>query len=228
MKTKLTLLFSLLVIFTQAQQQIKLKQAAFAQLGTTGFGIGYQNHFKTKLAYGGSISHMNLAPTIFMKSLSQSQQFRLSPNARFTDVSAFIKWFPFGQSYYQEWEDNWSYVKVGFLYRGFSNFSLRSDFQPKQAGKSFNEADPVRGNLLINIQTWKLQPFLNIGHQLFGKDNKIRGHFEWGASFQGSPRSQFQQTVTPGFSRVNESKIRSSLNVIKIYPDLNIQVGYWF
>ena len=228
MKTKLTLLFSLLVIFSYAQQHFKHQQAAFAHLGTTGFGIGYQNHFKTKLAYGGSISYMNAAPTLFMKSLSQSRQFRLTPNARFTDVSGFIKWFPFGKSYYQDWEDNWSYVKVGLLYRGFSNFSIRSDFQPKQAGKSFNEADPIRGNMVVNVQTWKLQPFLNIGHQIFGKDNKIRGHFEWGASFQGSPRTDIQQTITPGISPVNESKIKSTLNVIKIYPDLNIQVGYWF
>lgn len=228
MKTKLTLLFCLLALFSFGQQKVKLKQAAFAHLGTTGFGLGYQKHFKTKLAYGGSISHMNLSPTFFMKSLSQSRQFKITPSARFTDVAAFIKWFPFGKEYYQEWEDNWSYVKVGFLYRAGADFSITSDFQPKQAGKSFNQADPIRGKFNVNVQTWKLQPFVNIGHQLFGKDNKIRGHFEWGASLQGSPKTQIQQTTTPGISPVNESKIRSTLNAIKIYPDVNIQVGYWF
>lgn len=228
MKTKLTLLFCLLTIAGIAQPPMQRKQAAFAHLGSTGFGIGYQNHFKTKLAYGGSISYMNLSPTFFMKSLSASRQFNVNPTARFTDVAAFIKWFPFGKSYYQEWEDNWSYVKVGFLYRGFSNFSIRSEFQPKQAGRSFNEADPIRGNLVVNVQTWKLQPFVNFGHQLFGRDNKIRGHFEWGASLQGSPKSQITQTTTPGIEAVNESKIRSTINAIKVYPDLNIQIGYWF
>jgi hypothetical protein len=228
MKTKLTILFSMLIIFSYAQQQVKLKQAAFAHLGSTGFGVGYQNHFKTKFAVGGSISYMNLSPTLFMKSLSVSRQFRVTSSAKFTDVAAYVKWFPFGKEYFQEWEDNWSYIKVGVLYRAGGNFSIKSDFQPKQAGKSFNEADPIRGNLVVDVQTWKLQPFVNIGHQLFGKNQKIRGHFEWGASLQGSPSSQIQQIVTPGISAVNESKIRSTLNAIKIYPDLNFQIGYWF
>lgn len=228
MKTKLTIFFSLLILFSYAQQKVNLKQAAFAHLGTTGFGIGYQNHFTTKFAVGGSISRMNLSPTLFMKSLSQSRQFKFTSTAKFVDVSAFVKWFPFGKSYYEEWEDNWSYLKVGLLYRGFSDFSIRSAFQPKQAGKSFNESDPIRGDLLVNVQTSKLQPFVNVGHQLFGTNKKIRGHIEWGASFQGSPRCQIQQTVTTGISIINESKIRSTLNAIKIYPDLNFQIGYWF
>jgi hypothetical protein len=109
-----------------------------------------------------------------------------------------------------------------------SSFSIRSDFQPKQPGNSFNEADLIRGNLAVDVSTWKLQPFLNIGHQLFGKNNPIRGHFEWGASFQGSPQTQIKQTVTPGISPVNESTIRKTINTIKIYPNLNFQVGYWF
>jgi len=228
MKTLFITLFCLLHICSYAQRNTALKQSVYTQLGTNGFGAGYQNQFKAKLAFGGSISYMNMSPTLFMKSLSASRQFRVTTTAKFMDVSGFIKWFPFGKSYFEEWEDNWSYVKVGFLYRGFSDFSIRSDFQPKQSGKSFNEADPVRGALVVDVSTWKLQPFVNIGHQLFGKNNKIRGHFEWGASMQGSPQSQIQQTVTPGISPIDESKIRKTLNVIKIYPDLNFQVGYWF
>ena len=228
MKTKLTILFSLLILFSYAQQKVNLKQAAFAHLGTTGFGVGYQNHFTTKFAVGGSISRMNLSPTVFMKGLSQSRQFKFTSTAKFVDVSAFIKWFPFGKPYYEEWEDNWSYLKVGLLYRGFSDFSIRSVFQPKQAGKSFNESDPIRGDLLVNVQTLKLQPFVNVGHQLFGTDKKIRGYLEWGASFQGSPRTQIQQTITPGISTVNEMRISSFLKNIKVYPNLNFQVGYWF
>ena len=228
MKTRLILLFCLFQFCSYAQRTPELKQSVYAHLGTTGFGGGYQNHFKTKLAYGGSISYMNLSPTLFMKSLSSSRQFRVTNTAKFFDLAAFVKWFPFGKSYYEEWEDNWSYVKVGFLYRGFSDFSMASDFQPKQAGKSFNESDPIRGQLRVDATTWKLQPFVNIGHQLFGKNNKIRGHFEWGASLQGSPKLNIQQTVTPGISPVDESKIRKTLNAIKVFPNLNFQVGYWF
>jgi hypothetical protein len=182
----------------------------------------------SKFAFGGSISRMTMVPTLFMKSLSVDKQFRITATAKFTDVSGFIKWFPFGKSYYEEWEDNWSYVKVGLLYRGMTSFSIRSDFQPKQPGSSFNEANLIRGNLAVDVSTWKLQPFLNVGHQLFGKDSKIRGHFEWGASLQGSPKMQIQQTTTPGISPIDESKIRKTLNLIKIYPNLNFQVGYWF
>ena len=228
MKTSFIAFFFLLAIGCYAQQNTLLKQSIYSQLGSTGFTAGYQNHFKTKLAYGGSISYLNMSPTLFMKSLSTTRQFRVTTTAKFMDVSGFIKWFPFGKSYYDEWEDNWSYIKVGFLFRGFSDFSIRSDFQPKQSGKNFNEADPIRGKLVVDISTWKLQPFLNIGHQLFGKDTKIRGHFEWGASLQGSPKMQIQQTTTPGISPIDETKIRKTLNAVKIYPDLNFQVGYWF
>ncbi len=228
MKTLYITLLCLLHICSYAQRNDVLKQSVFTQLGTTGFGIGYQNQFKSKLAFGGSISYMNMSPTLFMKSLSVSRQFKVTTTAKFVDLSGFIKWFPFGKSYYDEWEDNWSYIKVGLLYRGMSDFSIRSDFQPKQTGNSFNQADPVRGKLVVDVSTWKLQPFVNIGHQLFGKNKKIRGNFEWGASLQGSPQSQIQQTVTPGISPVNESKIRKTLNAIKVYPDLNVQVGYWF
>ena len=228
MKTTIITLLCLLSICSYAQRNKVLKHSVYTQLGTNGFGAGYQNHFKTKFAYGGSISYMNISPTLFMKSLSASQQFRVTTTAKFMDVSGFIKWYPFGKSYFEEWEDNWSYVKVGFLYRGFSDFSIRSDFQPKQSGKKFNEADPIRGRLTVDISTWEVQPFLNIGHQLFGRNNKIRGHFEWGASLQGSPQMQIQQTTTRGFSPINESTIRKTLNVIKIYPDFNFQIGYWF
>lgn len=228
MKTFYFTLFCLLHICSYAQRNDLLKQSAFLQLGSTGIGAGYQFQMNSKFAVGGSISRMNIAPTLFMKSLSIDRQFRITATAKFTDVSGFIKWFPFGKTYYEEWEDNWSYVKVGLLYRGMSSLSVRSVFQPKQAGKNFNEADPIRGNLAVDISTWKLQPFLNIGHQLFGKNNKIRGYFEWGASFQGSPSTEIQQTVTPGISPVNESDTRKTLNAIKIYPDLNFQVGYWF
>lgn len=228
MKTTLIGIFCLLQICSYAQRNEALKQSVYTQLGTTGFGIGYQNQFQSKFAYGGGISYMNVVPTLFMKSLSATRQFRVTGTAKFLDVSAFVKWFPFGKSYYEEWEDNWSYVKVGLLYRGFSEFSIRSDFQPKQPGNSFNEANLIRGKLSVDVTTWKVQPFLNIGHQLFGKNNKIRGHIEWGASFQGTPKTQIQQTVTPGISPVNESRIRKTINVIKVYPDLNLQVGYWF
>jgi hypothetical protein len=228
MKTLCITLFCLLHICSYAQRNNMLKQSIFTQIGTTGFGVGYQNQIQSKLTLGGGISYMNAAPTLFTKSLSVSNQFRVTGAAKFTDLSAFIKWFPFGKSYYEEWEDNWSYVKVGFLYRGMSSFSLRSDFQPKQPGNSFNEANLIRGNLVIDISTWKLQPFLNIGHQLFGKNNSIRGHFEWGASLQGSPQMQIQQSVTPGIKPVDEKTIRKTLNTIKIYPDLNFQIGYWF
>jgi hypothetical protein len=228
MKTLYITLFCLLHICSYAQRNDLLKQSINTQIGTTGFGVGYQNQIQSKLAFGGGISYMNTVPTLFMKSLSVSRQFRITGTAKFLDVSAFIKWFPFGKSYYEEWEDNWSYVKVGLLYRGMSSFSIRSDFQPKQPGSSFNEANLIRGNLAVDVSTWKLQPFLNIGHQLFGKNNAIRGHFEWGASFQGSPQTQIKQTVTPGIQPVDESKIRKTINTIKIYPDLNFQVGYWF
>ena len=228
MKTLYITLFCLLHICSYAQRNDVPKQSVFTQIGTTGFGIGYQNQIKSKFAFGGSLSYMNMSPTLFMKSLSVSRQFRVTTTGKFADLSGFIKWFPFGKSYYDEWDDNSSYVKMGLLYRGMSDFSIRSDFQPKQSGRSFNEADPIRGKLLVDITTWKFQPFINIGHQLFGKNNKIRGFFEWGASFQGSPQSQIQQTVTPGISPVNESNIRKTLNAIKIYPDLNVQVGYWF
>ncbi len=228
MRTLYITLLCLLHVCSYAQRNDVQKQSVFTQIGSTGFGVGYQNQFKAKFAFGGAMSYMNMSPTLFMKSLSVSRQFRVTTTGKFVDLSGFIKWFPFGKSYYDEWEDNWSYVKVGLLYRGMSDFSIRSDFQPKQSGNSFNQADPVRGKLVVDVSTWKLQPFVNIGHQLFGKNNKIRGHFEWGASLQGSPQSQIQQTVTPGISPVNESKIRKTLNAIKVYPDLNFQVGYWF
>jgi hypothetical protein len=228
MKTLYITLFCLIHICSYAQRNDVPKQSINALIGTTGFGAGYQYQINSKFAFGGSISRMNMAPTLFMKSLSVDRQFRITATAKFTDVSGFIKWFPFGKSYYEEWEDNWSYVKVGLLYRGMTSFSIRSDFQPKQPGSSFNEANLIRGNLAVDVSTWKLQPFLNIGHQLFGKNNAIRGFFEWGASLQGSPLTQIQQTVTPGIQPVDESKIRKTINAIKIYPDLNFQVGYWF
>jgi hypothetical protein len=221
-------LFCLLHICSYAQLNTALKQSVYTQFGTTGFGVGYQNQFSAKFGFGGSIAYMNMSPTLFIKSISVSTQYRVTTTSEFMDVSGFVKWFPLGKSYFGEWEDNRSYVKVGVLYRGFSNFSMRSDFQPKQSGKSFNEEDPIRGKLVVDVSTWKLQPFVNIGHQLFGINSKIRGHFEWGASLQGSPHSQIQQTVTLGISPINENQIRKTLNLIKIYPNLNFQVGYWF
>ena len=220
-----TLVFALT---SQAQNNAIIRHSAFAQLGSTGAGVGYHYQFHPKFAAGGAISYIHAVPTLFLKNVSQSKQHRLTANANFTDASIFVKWFPKGKEYYDEWEGNAFYIKAGALYRANAALFVKSVFQPKQAGRGFISSDPIVGFLNVDIQTAPIQPFLAVGHTLFGKTNRFKVMLEWGASYHGRPQYQIKQTTTPGITPVNENRIPGILNGITIYPILNAQLGYSF
>lgn len=221
----IALLFSLC---NRAQNNPTIRHSAFLKFGSTGVGASYHFQFHPKFAVGGGLSYINAIPTLFLKNVSQSKQHRLTANANFSDVGIFIKWFPMGKEYYDELEGNKFYIKTGALYRANAELFVRSVFQLKQPGSAFNNTDPIMGTLNVDIQTAKIQPFLAVGHQLFGNNNRIKGFFEWGASYHGRPTYNIKQTTTPGINPVNEKRIPGILNGITVYPILNAGLGYSF
>lgn len=228
MKKNLFFLVLILALNSQAQKNATAQHIAFAQLGSTGAGVGYQFQFRPKLAIGGNLTYMNAVPTLFLKNASQSKQHRITANANYTDLSVFLKWFPVGKEYYGEPEDYEFYFKGGLTHRLSSDLSVRTDYQLKQAGNNYNNADPVSGRTSVNIRVARIQPFVLIGHQLFGKNSDLKFYFEWGAAYHGTPKYTITQTQAPGIGPLNEKRIQQILNGITIYPILNAQLGYSF
>jgi hypothetical protein len=204
------------------------RQMAFVQLGTTGIGLGYHNQLNSKFAAGGNLTFMSATPTVFMKSISETKQHRITASAKYIDATAFLMWFPVGKEYYGEQEDYQFYFKGGLTYRMNADLSVRTDYQLKQSGNNFNNTDPVKGRLNVDIRIAKIQPFVLIGHQLGGNNSNLKFYFEWGASYHGKPKYTITQTNTPGITPLNQARIPQLLNGIIVYPILNAHIGYTF
>jgi len=230
MKFTLSTLFLITTLLVHGQAENDL----FLKLGSTGFGVGYERELNTKLSAKASISYLNIAPSFFFK--GSNYQHRVKAIFNFAQLELAAKWYPKSKtSGYGITSSNRFFIIGGLLLRDNGNYFFYSDYQRLSPGNSFNKNDTLTGRLNFNLKTNALQPFLGIGHEIIPKDHKWSFSLEAALSYHGTsptiPNVNFFETgkiklFENQFSRwVQVPKI---IKLVKVYPQLNVNIGYRF
>ena len=229
MKTLLPFLFILIhsIAFTQTKN-------VFLKIGTTGIGGGYEQKINTKWSATGSLTYMNLSPSILLK--GSSNQHRLKGNAKFTQLELAAKWYPNAKSTsYGATNSNRFFMKGGLLIRDNGNYIMVSDYQKIKPTNQFDANDSQSGKLNFNLETNSIQPFLSIGFELLNADNTWSANIEAGLSYHGtSPTVPFVNYFETGNMKIYEPNFNNWVRVprlirlAKVYPLLNFTIGKRF
>lgn len=229
MKTLLPVLFILIHSFAFTQNKI-----GFIKIGTTGIGAGYEQKINTKWSTTGSLTYMNLSPSILLK--GSSNQHRLKGTAKFTQLELAAKWYPNAKSTsYGATNSNRFFLKGGLLIRDNGNYFLVSDYQKIKTTNQFDANDPLSGKLNFNLETNIIQPFITTGFELFNADNSWSANIEAGLSYHGTtptvPFVNYYETgnvklYEPNF--INWVRVPRIIRLVKVYPLLNFTIGKRF
>jgi len=230
MKSYLSTLFLITSLLVNGQAENDF----FVKMGSTGFGVGYERELNTKLSAKASISYLNIAPSFFYKGSTLQHRFKASFN--FAQLELAAKWYPKAEeSIYGITSSNRFFIIGGLLLRDNGNYYFYSDYQRLSPGNSFNKNDTLTGRLNFKLNTNALQPFLGIGHEIIPKYRRLSFSLEAAFSYHGTsptiPNVNFYET---GKIKVFENKFSNSwpvtkiIKLIKVYPQLNINIGYRF
>jgi hypothetical protein len=221
-------LIATLIVNGQAENDLFLK------IGSTGLGVGYERELNTKFSAKASISYLNIAPSFFFK--GNTYQHRVKAIFNFAQLELAAKWYPKAKtSGYGITSSNRFFIIGGLLLRDNGNYYFYTDYQRVSPGSSFNKNDTLTGRLNFKLNTNTIQPFLGIGHEIIPKDNKWSFSAEAALSYHGTspaiPNINFYETgkikrFENQFS--NWVQIPKIIKLIKVYPQLNLNVGYRF
>jgi hypothetical protein len=229
MKRLLTFVFVLTTSFAICQSK-----NVFLKLGTTGIGAGYEQKLNTRWRAIGSLSYMNISPSILLK--GSSNQHLLKGTAQFFQLELAAKWFPRASStsYGITTKDKF-FLKGGLLIRDNGNYFLQSDYQKIKPGNQFDNTDPESGKLNFNLITNIIQPFVTLGFELLNTDNKWCATIEAGLSYHGtSPTTPFVNYYETGAIKLYEPnfdkwvRVPRIIRLVKVYPLLNFTIGRRF
>ena len=229
MKTLLPFLFILIhsIAFTQTKN-------VFLKIGTTGIGAGYEQKINTKWSATGSLTYMNLSPSILLK--GSYNQHRLKGTAKFAQLELAAKWYPSATTTsYGATNSNRFFMKGGLLIRDNGNYIMVSDYQKIKPTNQFDANDSQSGKLNFNLETNSIQPFLSIGFELLNADNTWSANIEAGLSYHGtSPTVPFVNYFETGNMKIYEPNFNNWVRVprlirlVKVYPLLNFTIGKRF
>lgn len=209
-------------------------RTAFFKLGSTGIGAGYEQKINTKWSATGTLTYMNLSPSILLK--GSSNQHRLKGTAKFTQLEIAAKWYPSAKATsYGQINKNKFFIKGGLLIRDNGNYTLKSDYQKIKANNQFDANDPASGTLNFKVETNFIQPFLAIGFELINVENKWSANIETGLSYHGtSPTVPFVNYYETGNIKIYEpnfdnwNRVPKLIRLVKVYPLLNFTIGKRF
>lgn len=229
MKLLLTLTTILMHVLAFAQNQ-----NVFFKIGSTGLGAGYEQKINTKWSATGSLTYMNLSPSILLK--GSSNQHRLKGTAKFTQLELAAKWYPSAKSTsYGATNSNRFFIKGGLIIRDNGKYFLVSDYQKIKSSNQFDSNDPESGRLNFNLKTNPIQPFLALGFELLNADNNWCANIEMGLSYHGTsptvPLVNYYETgnikiYEPNFN--NWQRVPKLIRLVKVYPLLNFTIGKRF
>lgn len=209
-------------------------QNVFFKIGSTGIGAGYERQINTKWSAMGSLTYMNLSPSILIK--GNTNQHRLKGTTKFTQLELAAKWYPSATTTsYGSTQNNTFFIKGGVLIRDNGNYTLKSDYQKIKANNQFDPSDPASGTIIFLLETNIIQPFLATGFELINTDNNWCATIEAGLSYHGtSPTVPFVNYYETGNIKLYEPKFNNWVRVpriirlVKAYPLLNFTIGKRF
>jgi hypothetical protein len=230
MKFTFSTLFLVVTLFAHGQAENDF----FVKMGSTGFGVGYERELNTKLSAKASISYLNVAPSFFLK--GSTYQHRVKAIFNFAQLELAAKWYPKAKtSGYGITSSNRFFIIGGLLLRDNGNYFFYSDYQRLSPGNSFNKNDTLTGRLNFKLNTNAIQPFLGIGHEIIPKDHKWSFSLEAALSYHGtSPIIPNVNLYETGKIKLFENqfsrwvKVPKIIKLVKVYPQLNVNIGYRF
>lgn len=206
----------------------------FFKVGTTGIGAGYEQRINTKWSATGTLTYMNLSPSILLK--GSANQHRLKGTAKFTQLELAAKWYPSAKATsYGQINNNKFFIKAGLLIRDNGNYTLKSDYQKIKTNNQFDPTDPASGTINFNLETNFIQPFITLGFELINSENNWSANIEGGLSYHGtSPTIPFVNYYETGNIKVYEpnfanwNRVPKLIRLAKVYPLLNFTIGKRF
>lgn len=222
MRFALTILTTLFINFASSQSN----KAVYTSLSTVGLGLGYQNQFHSKLGYDVNINYINLRPSVCVGFLANDRYHRITANLKSFQGEATLKWYPFGNDYYGQFDRNKFFIRAGISFKNNSSFRVYSDYQLKRLGTIFLPNDTTNGRIDIQFKTINIQPYLGLGFQALNNESNFILNFEAGLFYHHKPEYTMTETGSRIYKIENSARAKKYISYLVVYPQIKIAFGY--
>ena len=193
--------------------------------GSNGFGFSLQRQVGAKLAFGVSGNSLNASTKLFHYFAGKIIKTKASTNS--LQAEAFVKWFPFGQDYFGDFERNRFFLRAGAALRQDPTYNGSTSFWDKFEFGDFVLTPDQIGSVDMLITTNKIQPFAGLGYSII---NSYRFNIsaEAGSFYHGTPSMQVTASGILQSNAMNEAQLNEIVSTVKFLPYLRIEAGIKF
>ncbi len=193
--------------------------------GSNGFGFSIQRQVHAKFAVGVSGNSLNASTKLFHYFAGKIIKTKASTNS--LQGEAFVKWFPFGQDYFGDYERNRFYIRTGAAIRRDPNYYGSTSFWDKFEFGDFVLTDDQIGSVDMKITTNKIQPFLATGYSIINS-YRFSVSAEAGSFYHGTPSMKVSASGILQSNAMNEAQLNEIVSTVKFLPYLRIEAGIKF
>ena len=215
--------FILLLITTTVNAQ--LNNSLLLSGGSNGFGFSLQRQVSAKFAFGASGNSLNASTKLFHYFAGKIIKTKASTNS--LQAEAFVKWYPFGQDYFGDYERNRLFVRAGAALREDPSYFGSTSFWDKFEFGDFVLTQDQIGSVDMRITTNKIQPFAGLGYNIINS-YRFAVSAEAGSFYHGTPSMKVTATGILQSNAMNEARLNEIVSTVKFLPYLRIEAGIKF
>lgn len=217
-------IFFIALLFTSTVNG-QLSNSFLLSGGSNGFGFSIQRQVHAKFAIGVSGNSLSASTKLFHYFAGKIITTKASTNS--LQGEAFVKWFPFGQDYFGDYERNRFYIRTGAAMRRDPNYYGSTTFWDKFEFGDFVLTQDQIGSVDMKISTNKIQPFLAAGYNIINS-YRFAVSAEAGSFYHGTPSMKVTASGILQSNAMNEAQLNDIVSTVNFLPYLRIEAGIKF